>query len=81
MAWLMLAGALACFVLAIVLNLGTPVVLLLLAAALVLLLLGASRLIAERIASGSRAAAQMLDPAELQRLREQAEARRQASEQ
>lgn len=76
MAWLMLAGALACFVLAILLRLGTPAVLLLLGAALVLLLLATSRRIAGRIASGSRAAAPMLDPAELRRLREQADARR-----
>jgi hypothetical protein len=81
MAWLMLAGALACFVLAIVLPVGTPVVLLLLVGALVLLVAGTLRLLADRLASVSRPSAQMLDAAELQRLREAAEARRQASEQ
>lgn len=70
MAWLMFAGAIACFALAIALPLNTPLVLLLLAAALALLVAATTRLLADRIATVSRSAAQMLDAAEMQRLRE-----------
>lgn len=81
MAWLMLLAAVACFVLAVVLPVGTGVVLLLLASALVLLLAGTSRLLRDRLSATAQSQARMLDDAELQRLREQVEARRQASEQ
>ena len=81
MAWLMLAGALACFVMAMVLNVGgTPLVLLLLLAALALLVLGTTRLLRDRLESVTRADAQMIDPAEMKRLREQIAARREAAD-
>lgn len=79
MAWLMLAAAAACMVLAGLLSAGTPAVLLLLLAALLLLLQGTLRLLGERQAALARTGAQMLDPAELGRLREQIEARRGAA--
>lgn len=78
MAWLMLLAALACFALAIVLPVGTGLVLLLLLAALALLLLGTTRLLRDRLDAVSRAQARMLDEAEVQRLREQLAARRDA---
>jgi O-antigen ligase len=81
MAWLMLLAALACFAMAILLPVGTGVVLLLLIAALALLLLGTTRLLRDRVDAISRSQARMLDEAEVQRVREALEARRQASEQ
>lgn len=81
MAWLVLLAALACFALAVLLPVGTGVVLLLLLAALALLLLGTTRLLRDRVDAVSRAQSRMLDDAEIQRLREAVEARRQASEQ
>lgn len=76
MAWLMLAAALACFAMAMLLPVGTPLVLLLLLVALLLLLLGTTGLLRDRLASVPRAAARMLDEAEMQRLREQIAAQR-----
>ena len=78
MAWLLLFGALVCFVLAISLNMGTGMVLFLLLAALVLLVAGTSALLQARLSASVRPETQMIDPAEMRRLREQAEARRQA---
>ena len=81
MAWLMLAGALACFAMAVGLPVPTPVVLLLLLAALALLVLGTARLLSARLAAATRPDAQMMDAAEMQRLREQIAARRAAEPQ
>lgn len=81
MAWLILLAALACFAMAVLLPVGTLVVLLLLMAALALLLLGTTRWLRDRADSGGRSAARMLDEAEVQRVRDALDARRQASEQ
>lgn len=81
MAWLILLAALACFAMAVLLPVGTGVVLLLLLAALVLLLLGTTRLLRDRAEATGRAQSRMLDGAEVQRVREALDARRQASEQ
>ena len=81
MAWLILLAALACFAMAVLLPVGTAVVLLLLLAALGLLLLGTARLLRDRAEAAGRATSRMLDDAEVQRVREALDARRQASEQ
>jgi Sec-independent protein translocase protein TatA len=81
MAWLILLAALACFAMAVLLPVGTGVVLLLLLAALALLLLGTTRLLRDRAEAAGRAQSRMLDDAEVQRVREALDARRQASEQ
>ena len=81
MAWLILLAALACFAMAVVLPVGTGVELLLLLAALALLLLGTTRLLRDRAEATGRAQSRMLDDAEIQRVREALDARRQASEQ
>ena len=81
MAWLILLAALACFAMAVLLPVGTGVVLLLLLAALALLLLGTTRLLRGRAEAAGRAQSRMLDDAEVQRVREALDARRQASEQ
>ena len=81
MAWLILLAALACFAMAVLLPVGTAVVLLLLLAALALLLLGTTRLLRDRAEAAGRATSRMLDDAEVQRVREALDARRQASEQ
>jgi len=81
MAWLILLAALACFAMAVLLPVGTGVVLLLLLAALALLLLGTTRLLRDRAKATGRAQSRMLDDAEIQRVREALDARRQASEQ
>ena len=78
MAWLFLLGAVVCFVLAVSLNMGTAFVLFLLLAALVLLIAGTSALLQARLSASVRPESQMIEPAEMRRLREQAEARRQA---
>jgi O-antigen ligase len=75
MAWLMLIAALACFALAILLPVGTGLVLLLLLAALGLLLLGTTRVLQDRIDVARRSQSRMLDEAEVQRLREQVAAK------
>ena len=79
MAWLLFLAAAACLALAIFAANSTGLVLLLLLAALGLLLLGAASLLGDRIGAGARSAVQMIDATEMRRLREQAEARRQAS--
>ena len=81
MAWLILLAAVACLVLSIALPVGTGVVLLLLLAALALLLLGTTRLLRDRAEAVGRSTARMLDEAEVQRVRDAVDARRQASEQ
>ena len=81
MAWLILLAALACFAMAVLLPVGTGVVLLLLLAALALLLLGTTRLLRDRTEAAGHTQSRMLDDAEIQRVREALDARRQASEQ
>ena len=81
MAWLILLAALACFAMAVLLPVGTAVVLLLLLAALALLLLGTTRLLRDRTEAAGHTQSRMLDDAEVQRVREALDARRQASEQ
>jgi membrane protein implicated in regulation of membrane protease activity len=81
MAWLILLAALACFAMAVLLPVGTGVVLLLLLAALALLLLGTTRLLRDRTEAAGHTQSRMLDDAEVQRVREALDARRQASEQ
>lgn len=76
MAWLLPLAALACFVLALRLPLGTPGVLLLLLAALVLLL----GLVLQRLWRQTGERRPLLDEVAFQRLRAQLEHRRQASE-
>lgn len=81
MAWLILLAALACFAMAVLLPVGTAVVLLLLLAALGLLLLGTTRLLRDRAEAAGRSTSRMLDEPEVQRVRDALDARRQASEQ
>lgn len=81
MAWLILLAALACFALAVLLPVGTSIVLLLLLAALLLVLLGTTRLLRDRLDVADRRPSRMLDDAEVQRVRAALDARRQASEQ
>lgn len=75
MAWLMLFGALACFAMAILLPVGSAMVLLLLLSALALFLFGATRFLSDRLNSVSRAPSAMLDAAEMARIRERIAAR------
>lgn len=75
MAWLMLLGALACFAMAILLPVGSAIVLLLLLAALALFVFGATRFLSDRLSSVSRAPSGMLDAAEMARIRETLAAR------
>lgn len=75
MAWLMLLAALACLALAIVLPVGTGLVLVLLLGALGLLLLGTTRLLRDRLDAAGRARSRLLDEAEVRRLREALDAR------
>jgi membrane protein implicated in regulation of membrane protease activity len=81
MAWLILLAALASLAMAVLLPVGTGVVLLLLLAALSLLLLGTTRLLRDRAEAAGHTQSRMLDDAEVQRVREAVDARRQASEQ
>ncbi len=81
MAWLILLAAVGCLALSMLLPAGTGVVLVLLMAALALLLLGTTRLLRDRTEAVGHSTARMLDDAEVQRVREAVEARRQASEQ
>jgi len=77
MAWLLPLAAAACFVLAFRLPLGTPGVLVLLLAALALLL----GFVLQRLWRHSAGNTPLLDAGTFQRLRDQVERRRQASEQ
>lgn len=75
MPWLLLLLALGALVLAFVTK-STLVLGLSLLASVGLMLAGVMGLLARRVESRSRDDSMMIDPAELQRLREQAEARR-----
>jgi hypothetical protein len=75
MPWVYLLLALAALALALV-SKSTVLTILALLAALVLLLFWVLGLLASRVEAGSRDASMMVDPMELRRLREQAEARR-----
>lgn len=76
MHWLYLTASIACFLLALMRNISTPLVLLFLAAAAGFLLAGVVGLLQSRISSQSRDIGHVLGPDELRRMREQAEARR-----
>lgn len=77
MHWLLWVAAALCLLFALRVEAGTGFVLLLLAMALLLALLGSARLLRQRPGRSQRSAEQLLDAALLNRLREQAEARRQ----
>ena len=76
MPWLLFLLAVAALVVAF-LTTSVALLLLCLLAAFVLTLAGVMQLLARRVASRSRNEGLMLDPDELRRMREQAEARRQ----
>ncbi len=78
MSWVFLLLAIAAFAVAFKTT-SVALAVLCLLAALGLLLAGALGLLAQRVGSRSRDDAAMLDPQELRRLREQAEARRAAA--
>lgn len=75
MPWLLFLLAVAALVVAF-LTTSVALLLLCLLAAFVLTLAGVMQLLARRVASRSRNEGLMLDPDELRRMREQAEARR-----
>ena len=75
MPWVYLLLALSALALAL-LSLSTALAVIGLVAALALFLMWVLGLLASRVDAGSRNEALMVDPRELQRLREQAEARR-----
>lgn len=75
MPWLFLLLALGAIVLAFSTT-SVPLAAVALLLALVFLVVGVLGLLAQRVGSQSRSEAMMVDPAELRRLREQAEARR-----
>ena len=75
MPWVYLLLALGAMALALV-SKSTVLTVLALLAALALLLFWVLGLLASRVEAGSRAASMIVDPMELKRLREQAEARR-----
>ena len=75
MPWMYLLLALGALAVALV-SKSTVLTVLALLAALVLLLLWVLGLLASRVEAGSRDVSMIVDPMELQRLREQAEARR-----
>ncbi len=75
MPWLFLLLAIAAFAVAFKTT-STALAVICLLAALVLLVAWVMGLLAERVGSRSRDESTMLDPQELRRLREQAEARR-----
>lgn len=75
MGWLLILLAAGAFVVAFVTSSMALTVIALLAS-LVLLLAGALKVLSERVGNRTRDESMMIDPAELRRLREQAEARR-----
>jgi len=79
MPWLCLLLALGALVLAFSTT-SVPLAAIALLLALVLIVIGVLGLLAQRVGNQSRSEAMMVDPAELRRLREQAEARRAAAE-
>lgn len=78
MPWLFLLLAIAAFALAMTTT-SIAVAVICILAALVLLLIWVMGLLAQRVGSQARNDAVMIDPQELRRLREQAEARREAA--
>lgn len=79
MGWLLILMALGAFAVAfITTSMGVAVIALL--ASLLLLLAGVMKVLADRLGTRSRDEAMMIDPVELRRLREQAEARRNAEQ-
>ena len=78
MPWLCLLLALGALVLAFSTT-SVPLAAIALLLALVLIVIGVLGLLAQRVGNQSRSEAMMVDPAELRRLREQAEARRAAA--
>ncbi len=77
MPWLFLLLALGALVLAFSTT-SVPLATIALLLALVFIVIGVLGLLAQRVGNQSRSEAMMVDPAELRRLREQAEARRAA---
>ncbi len=77
MSWLLILLAAAAFAVAFFTT-SMVLAIVCLLASLALLVAGAMGLLAQRVDSRSRDEASMIDPAELRRLREQAEARRSA---
>ena len=77
MGWLLILLAAGAFVVAFVTSSMALTVIALLAS-LVLLLAGTLKVLSERVGNRTRDESMMIDPAELRRLREQAEARRAA---
>lgn len=77
MGWLLILLAAGAFVVAFVTSSMALTVVALLAS-LVLLLAGTLKVLSERVGNRTRDESMMIDPAELRRLREQAEARRAA---
>lgn len=77
MSWLFLLLALGALVLAFSTT-SVPLAAIALLLALVFIVIGVLGLLAQRVGNQSRSEAMMVDPAELRRLREQAEARRAA---
>ncbi len=78
MGWLLILLAAGAFVVAF-LTTSMALTMLSLVASLVLLLAGVLKLLSERVGNRTRDESMMIDPAELRRLREQAEARRAAA--
>lgn len=79
MPWLFLLLALGALVLAFSTT-SVPLAAIALLLALVFIVIGVLGLLAQRVGNQSRSEAMMVDPAELRRLREQAEARRAAAQ-
>lgn len=79
MPWLFLLLAIAAFAIAMTTG-SVALAVVCLLAALVLLVIWVLSLVAQRVGNQSRDDAMMIDPQELRRLREQAEARRAAAE-
>ena len=79
MSWLFLLLALGAIVLTFTTT-SVPLAVIALVLSLVFAVIGVLGLLAQRVGSQSRSTAMMVDPAELQRLREQADARRAAAD-
>ena len=78
MGWLLILLAAGAFVVAF-LTTSMALTILALLASLLLLLAGALKLLSDRVGNRTRDESMMIDPAELRRLREQADARRAAA--
>ena len=79
MPWLLILLAAAAFAVAFVTT-SMALAIVCLLASLILVVAGVMALLAQRLGSRSRDEVAMIDPAELRRLREQAEARRNAAQ-